>query len=134
MIAPENPNYESRGNCLIDIAMSEVMFGNEYSEIPKGIKSIGDYAFYGAQIKRITIPDGVERIGMGAFNDCSNLLTIFIPDSVSYIGNYAFFFCYTLKNVHYYGSQEQWDAIEIGADNENLTELKINVNYVQSTN
>ena len=54
---------------------------------------------------------------------------------ISWLGKLAsVFFCYTLKNVHYYGSQEQWDAIEIGADNENLTELKINVNYVPSTN
>jgi hypothetical protein len=38
----------------------------------------------------ITIPDGVTKIGDGAFGDCSSLTAITIPDSVTSIGNDAF--------------------------------------------
>ena len=47
----------------------------------------------------ITIPDGVTRIGSGAFYDCVNLKIINIPDSVTTIEGMAFFGCQNLESI-----------------------------------
>ena len=42
--------------------------------IPKGVKAIEDYAFYGCKtLKKLFIPETVNRIGTRAMHDCSNL-------------------------------------------------------------
>lgn len=47
--------------------------GKEITEliIPKGVTSIGDYAFYNSGITRVTIPDSVTSIGGCAFAGCN---------------------------------------------------------------
>ncbi len=87
----------------------------ESVEISEGIKSIGQYAFYGTGLTNITIPASVEsvneaafqstsaltnvafqegsnlqKIGGGAFNNIPNLTNIDIPQSVKIIGDNAF--------------------------------------------
>ena len=60
-------------------------------EIPDGVTSIGDYAFYRfSGLTSVAIPDGVTSIGSRAFYYCSGLTSITIPDSVTSIGSYAF--------------------------------------------
>lgn len=48
----------------------------------------------------IVIPDGVTRIGTGAFNSYSNLTSVTIPDSVASVGKYAFYNCENLQRVY----------------------------------
>ncbi|MBQ0104593.1 MAG: leucine-rich repeat domain-containing protein [Armatimonadetes bacterium] len=55
----------------------------------KGLKEIGEYAFYGAYIKEITIPGTVEKIGNGAFSECS-LEKVILNEGLKEIGEYAF--------------------------------------------
>ena len=70
----------------------------------------GSYAPFwnNADIKNVTIEDGVTRIGNGAFSNCSNLTSITIPESVTNIGECAFYRCanltaldlpYSLKSI-----------------------------------
>lgn len=50
-----------------------------------GVKvlEIGDYAFVGCdKMVEVIIPEGVVRIGKGAFEDCSALRTVTLPDSL----------------------------------------------------
>jgi len=65
------------------------------------VTEIEDYSFLGgsqANISSIVIPDGVTRIGLGAFR-FNNLSSLIIPDSVETIGNFSFWLNSNLSNV-----------------------------------
>ena len=65
----------------------------EYA-VKEGTKVIADNAFSGAgysgKVKKITLPDGLYRIGQGAFAKLSNLTEVNVPESVRSIGYGAF--------------------------------------------
>ena len=45
--------------------------------IPKGMKTLGYYCFYGnLYIKEVTIPDGIEWVEPHFFGNCANLETV----------------------------------------------------------
>lgn len=58
--------------------------------IPITIKEIGEFAFARSALQKIIIPDGVEKIGYGAFYHCDNLEEVYIPSSVTQIDSQAF--------------------------------------------
>ncbi len=51
------------------------------------------------EIVEVAIPDGVERISMGAFEDCTELKRVTIPDSVTVIEMNAFKGCTALEEI-----------------------------------
>ena len=57
------------------------------------------WADYRSDIRTVTIPDSVTRIGDGAFDYCTSLTSITIPDSVTSIGYLAFCGCKSLTSV-----------------------------------
>jgi len=62
--------------------------------IREGIKSIGDFAFVDTGFSSLTISYGVESIGIGAFNNCTEFKgDLTIPGSVKTIGISAFNYC-----------------------------------------
>lgn len=68
-----------------------------------GITTNKDYYILGSTLvryvgndKNVTIPDGVTRIGDGAFSRCA-VESITIPDSVTSIGKWAFEGCTGLR-------------------------------------
>ena len=85
-----------------------------------GVTSIGYYAFANCtNLKKATIPDGVTSIGEGAFTNCPSLESVTIPASVTSIGVWAFD-SWSLDEVRYLGTMEQWNAITIRAYNDRL--------------
>ncbi len=73
--------------------------GSSY-EIPEGVTSIGDFAFYGCSaLESVTIPNSVTSIGSYAFYSCSALESVTIPNSVTSIGERAFYDCRSLTNM-----------------------------------
>lgn len=65
------------------------------------VTSIHDYCFHweGFSLERIVLPEGLFRIGNGAFFQCENLSDVTIPDGVVRIDNGAFSGCKALAAV-----------------------------------
>ena len=59
--------------------------------IPEGIECIGMNAFEGCiRIKTVIIPEGVKTISYLAFSGCTSLEKVYIPKSIQSIDHYIF--------------------------------------------
>lgn len=68
--------------------------------IPNGVVSIGDYAFYNCNsLGKVSLPNGLVEIGVNAFADCTNLTNINIPDSVVFRDGNVFSNCIGLTHI-----------------------------------
>lgn len=92
VVIPESVEYQ--GNTYSVTSICEYTFSSCSDlisvTIPKSIKSINDWAFYGSGLISITIPNTVTSIGNNAFRDCNNLSSIIIGSGVTSIGYDAF--------------------------------------------
>ena len=100
--------------------------GNLYS---KDGKTLIQYAI-GKEDTSFEIPYGVTSIGSEAFRNCSSLESVVIGDSVTSFGAYAFRGCDSLTDVYYTGTEEEWNAIDIGGRNNYFKNATIHFNYV----
>ena len=78
IVSESNPNFSSGNGLLLSKDKKTVVFG------VNGV---------------VTIPDGVTRIGSGAFDNCSGLTSVTIPDSVTDIGTVNFRNCSALSSI-----------------------------------
>lgn len=103
--------------------------------IPGSVASIGEGAFIDcAGITDITIPDGVTAINSNTFADCANLTSVTIPASVTRIDVAAFMGCGSLSDVHYGGSELDWNLVNINNDmNANAPLLNAAFHYAVAT-
>ena len=83
----------------IGISAFQRCYGITSIDIPQTIVSIGNYAFWGLDIKSFAIPKGTRAIGDMAFWGCRNLESISIPESVQSIGDQAFYSCRMLTSI-----------------------------------
>ena len=99
----------------------------ESVSIPKSVRIIEEEAFCACvSLSSIDVPDGVIKIYDRAFFDCMNLASINIPASVTEIGKNAFCGCQALKEIHYAGTEKQWNAMVKGDGwNEDCPDLKV---------
>jgi hypothetical protein len=63
------------------------------------VTQIAPFAFQNAQMTSVELPEGLERVGQGAFQFCRALTAVELPASVRLIGSYAFFGCNALASV-----------------------------------
>ncbi len=109
--------------------------------LPDGIRWIDSAFDYCASLADIRLPEQLQYLA-GGFYACESLRQITLPQSVRYIGDQAFCCCWNLETatmyagiehiganvffntaletVHFYGTEADWNSIEIEADNEHL--------------
>ncbi|MBQ0114382.1 MAG: leucine-rich repeat domain-containing protein, partial [Bacteroidales bacterium] len=68
---------------------------------PKTPVEIGEYAFYWSCLTSITLPEGLAKLGTGAFSSCYYLKSVHLPSSLSEFGTGAFLNCPGLASVTY---------------------------------
>ena len=98
----DNAFYDSRNNCNAIICKEDNLLinGCKNTTIPDGVTRIGTGAFTRCyDLKSISIPNSVSRIDLDAFSDCHALNSITIPNSVTFISYLAFCHCINLKDV-----------------------------------
>ena len=94
------------------------------------VESIRMGAFQGCtQVTDVVLPDGLDYIGWLAFNELSNLRTIYIPASCTWIGMNAFDGCWGLTDVYYGGTQAQWNRLLEEMDSGNDPLLNATVHF-----
>lgn len=85
------------------VVVNDVLVSANYvvgtATVPDGVKRIGSGAFAGALVFSVKIPDSVTQIDTGAFMLCMALYRITIPASVESIGDAAFSMCFSLESV-----------------------------------
>ncbi|MBR4017758.1 MAG: leucine-rich repeat domain-containing protein, partial [Oscillospiraceae bacterium] len=83
-------------------------------------------------ITSINIHSKTKIIDARAFYFHTSLTSINIPDSVTSIGDSAFYHCESLTKVIYCGTQERWNAVSVGYDNEKLINATVQFHDYQN--
>ena len=63
------------------------------------------------------------------YTNRDTLTCVVIDDEVSNIGNYAFYQCDSLENIYYSGTQQQWNDVIIGTNNQSLLDATIHYSH-----
>ncbi len=87
---------------------TEVVIPAEINDVVTGltyaVDTIGECAFLNSDlcesITKVTIPEGVKTIEMGAFQNCKALETAVLPESLETIEDKAFYNCTSLKEIN----------------------------------
>ena len=91
---------EKIGNAFEETSIKSIV-------IPGSCKCLDSSALaYCKELESITLGEGVEEIGRGAFKHNSRLNNIVFPKSLKYIASYAFSGCTSLANVTLLGNTE----------------------------
>ena len=93
--------------------------------VPEGTERIRCGAFTDAQVEGVALYDGMKELKAGAFQNCAAMTEMIFPVTLERIGDYAFYGCESLTTIWYDGSEEQWNEIAIGGDNECLLRATI---------
>ncbi len=68
--------------------------------IKSGVKSLGDYAFYGlTKAEIVTVPRTVKSLGDRVFAECKLLEQVSLPNTITSMGTYVFENCAGLEKV-----------------------------------
>lgn len=95
--------------------------GLESISLPDSITFIDALAFGACtSLSSIQIPNGMTRLSYTLFDGCTALVSVTIPASITVIGEAAFRGCEKLKDIHYLGSDTQWESLSIQGDNDFL--------------
>ena len=101
--ADGNEYFSSSGLAVTDVSGKEliVCLGSDEGELelPVGIEEVSSGALAGKNYTSVRVPEGVVRIGEGAFSGCAFMTEIYLPESLEEIGAGAFENCVSLKEI-----------------------------------
>ena len=80
-----------------------------------------------------TVPEGIIRIGISAFEGTTKLTKITIPSSVTEVAFRAFYGCSSLNEVYYKGETEPVTCRGSAFDNTPIKSIKVVVNYKENS-
>ena len=83
------------------IAMCSKLTG---MSIPKSVTEIGDFGLAGNGLTAVTLPDGLQSLGRGAFDTCTSLTNTTLPAAITAVPGKCFANCTKLLNVKYAGT------------------------------
>ncbi len=116
----KNPNYVSRGGCLVRKSDNTVIRGSNFAnlrfakkigydafsytkqevfDIPESVKEISSNAFSFAAVKKVIIPESITKIKYACFYQCKNLESLSLPEGLIEIGSMAFNECTNLSKL-----------------------------------
>ena len=133
-LAPNNPTYDCRDNCLaiIETATNTLVSGCSNSTIPNTVTKIGRSAFHFCiGLASITIPNSVQSIDTWGFYSCENLKSVELGNSLTHIGPMAFIRCSSLESIIIPKSVTEIEY-DVFAGCEKLTAISVekeNLNY-----
>lgn len=92
----------------------------------KKIISVGRDSLKGGALTSVKLEEGIERLEYQSLRDNLKITDLYLPASLKEIGHYATYKLDSLRTVHYAGSAEAWEAVEIGVNgNKPLDEAEI---------
>ena len=112
-ISPENANYYSTGNCIIERGTHTLVLGCLGSIIPNDgtIKIIGHHAFASQEtLVSITLPDSVTTIETYAFDGCSSLVSVELGIFFRMFEKYSFTNCPSIEYFTYPGTMANFNS------------------------
>lgn len=112
-ISPENANYYSAGNCIIERGTHTLVLGCLGSIIPNDgtIKIIGHHAFASQEtLVSITLPDSVTTIETYAFDGCSSLVSVDLGIFFTTFERRSFTNCPSIEYFTYPGTTAEFTA------------------------
>ncbi len=104
-VAKDNSQFSSKDGVLFSKDGKTLLqcpegMNNEKIAVPASVEKIGVFAFANcSQIKSIIVPNSVKELGNGAFLNCSALTSIDVPEGVAEIGTSTFEGCSSLTTV-----------------------------------
>lgn len=113
VVIPENVTMMGEG----------VLFGCknlESAKLPNYIRVLPNRVFEGCTSLTTVEIGEFEEIGYQAFKSCDKLSEITLPTACIKIGEYAFDNCGALTKVHYIGTEELWNNVNVGEGNDAL--------------
>lgn len=93
-------SVEEIGDSAFAISGTDPVGGAKKITINEGVKKIGWNAFVGnTNVTNIVIPDSVENMGKDIFGKCTNLRSITLPSNITVISENMFSGCSSLENI-----------------------------------
>ena len=98
----------------------------EKVSLATGLTTIPYRCFFEAkELITVDIPEGVKIIEENAFSSCVKLQTVVLPSTLETIEDGAFVDASNIAVVFFKGSEEQFDAINISANNNELLSAEV---------
>ena len=100
--------------------------------VPDGVFAISSNSFMRCNLTSVVFPEGFKEIGGQSFGSSGKLENITLPSTLTNIYSFTFLYCNALKDVYYYGSQDQWKNVNVDPDY-NGPLLEATMHYSQIT-
>lgn len=132
-ISPESEFFSSIDGVLFDKMKTKLLVypqnhGASY-EVPSGTLSIEGGAFdANDKLTDIKLSDTVRKIAPYTFEYCSGIANLTLSASLTDIGEGAFDGCTGIKDVYYSGTEQDWNAVSTGKNNECLITANVHLN------